>query len=185
MELATRDLIKQMNKLFAGLEEKYKNLTPVLNTVAEIIDSAIDENFRQYGRYDSSSPTIDLFSGGNSRWKPLSDKTKAIYKKKGITPLVRTLKRTADMYNSISVTPQGTNTISIRMSSPYGEAQNYGFRGKVNVKAHLRKIKSGKKKKEIQVKAHTRNVNIPASPFLTLTDEDILEIVEFIEGQLL
>ena len=184
MELEKKQLISRMNAVYADIQKKYSDITPLLNTIAEIIESAIDENFRQYGRWDGNSNNVSLFSGGNNKWKDLADSTKDDYKRKGIEPLVRTLQRSQDMRNSINVTPQSPSSISIRMSSPYGEAHNYGFKGKVGVKAHIRKVKTSKGEKEVQILAHTREMNIPASPFLTLSEDDIFEIVEFIESQL-
>lgn len=170
-----------MNKVFVDVQNRFTNLSPVLNTIAEIIESAIDQNFREYGRWDGNSSSVGLFSGGNNRWKALADSTETEYKRRGIKPLKRTLQRSGDMRNSINIT---SIQIAIRMSSPYGAAHNFGFKGTVKVKAHLRKVKSGKEEKEVKVKAHSREMNVPASPFLTLTDNDIQEIIEFIESQL-
>lgn len=181
MDLERKALIDQMNKVFADLQSRLTNLSPVLNTIAEIIESSIDQNFREYGRWDGNSSSVTLFSGGNSRWKNLSPSTIEDYKRRGISPLKRTLQRSQDMRNSINITPYGNSQIAIRMSSPYGAAHNFGFKGSVGVKSHLRKLKSGK---EYEVKAHTREMDVPASPFLTLTDDDIQEIIEYIESQL-
>lgn len=184
MDLNRKQLIDQMNSVFAEIQNRVTNLTPVLDTIAEIIESAIDQNFREYGRWDGNSNTVDLFSGGSNRWKGLSPATKKDYKRRGIAPLKRTLQRSQDMRNSINITPYGNSQIAIRMSSPYGAAHNFGFSGTVNVKTHLRKVKTSKEEKEVEVRAHTREMNVPASPFLTLTEDDILEIIEFIESQL-
>lgn len=181
MDLNRKELIDQMNSVFADIQNRVTNLTPVLDTIAEIIEQSIDKNFNEYGRWDGNSNTVDLFSGGNNRWKNLSPSTIKDYKRRGINPLKRTLDRSAAMRDSINVTPYGNSQIAIRMSSPYGAAHNFGFKGTVNVKSHLRKRKNGK---EYEVKAHTREMNVPASPFLTLTEDDIQEIIEFIESQL-
>lgn len=181
MDLQRKELIDQMNKVFADVQSKYSDISPLLDTIAEIIESAIDQNFREYGRWDGNSNSVGLFSGGSSRWKSLSPSTIKTYKRKGIAPLKRTLQRSQDMRNSINITPHGDSQIAIRMSSPYGAAHNFGFKGSVSVKSHLRKLKSGK---EYEVKAHTREMNVPSSPFLTLTDDDIQEIIEYIESQL-
>lgn len=184
MDLERKALIDQMNKVFAEVQSRLTDMTPVLDTIAEIIESAIDQNFREYGRWDGDATSVGLFSGGGNKWKALSVSTIKDYKRRGIAPLKRTLQRSQDMRNSINITPYGKTQIAIRMSSPYGAAHNFGFKGTVNVKAHLRKVKSGKEKKEYEVKAHSRKMNVPASPFLTLTDDDIQEIVEYIENQL-
>jgi phage gpG-like protein len=181
MDLERKQLIDRMNSVYSSVQEQYSDLTPLLDTIAEIIEQAIDQNFSNYGRWNGNSSSVDLFSGGNSRWKPLATSTIKVYKRRGINPLKRTLDRTANMRDSINVTPHGNSQISIRMASPYGAAHNFGFKGKVSVVQHLRKNKSGK---EYEVKAHTREMNVPASPFLTLTDDDIIEIIEFIESQL-
>lgn len=182
MDLERKALIDQMNKVFAEVQSRLTDMTPVLDTIAEIIESAIDQNFREYGRWDGNATSVGLFSGGGNKWKALSDSTIEDYKRRGIAPLKRTLQRSQDMRNSINITPYGKTQIAIRMSSPYGAAHNFGFKGTVNVKSHLRKRKDGK---EYEVKAHSREMNVPASPFLTLTDDDIQEIVDYIESQLL
>ncbi len=181
MDLERKELIDKMNAVYAEVQKKYSNITPLLGTIAEIIESAIDKNFSSYGRWDGSSSSVDLFSGGNSRWKPLAKSTIKDYKRRGINPLKRTLDRSANMRDSVNVTPYGKDQISIKMTSPYGAAHNFGFQGKVSVVQHLRKTKAGK---EYEVKAHTREMDVPASPFLTLTDDDIIEIIEEIESQL-
>ena len=48
----------------------------------------------------------------------------------------------------------------------YARIHEFGFRGSVNIKAHLRKLKSGKK---AAVRAHSRNVNLPERSFLRST----------------
>ena len=184
MDLNRKELIDQMNSLFSALKSRLTNLSPVLNTIGEIIESSIDQIFREYGRWDGNSNSVDLFSGGNNRWKNLSARTIKDYKRRGIAPLKRTLQRSQDMRNSINITPYGNSQIAIRMSSPYGAVHNFGYKGEVNVKSHLRKVKTGKEEKEVEVRAHTREMNVPASPFLTLTEDDIQEIIEFIESQL-
>ena len=181
MDLERKQLIDQMNVVFAEVQSRTTLLNPLLTNIAGIIESSIQQNFREYGRWDGNSNSVDLFSGGNSRWKPLADNTLKDYNRKGVAPLVRTLRRTGNLRNSINVTPHGDSQISIRLASPYGATHNFGFKGKVSVVQHLRKNKSGK---EYEVKTHTRDMNVPASPFLTLTDDDIIEIIEFIESQL-
>lgn len=45
---------------------------------------------------------------------------------------------------------------------PYAKAHNEGFKGTVNIPAHVRKIKTVKGiGKEVDVRAHTRNMNLP------------------------
>lgn len=70
------------------------------------------------------------------------------------------------------VTEQGsTITGIVGTNVEYARAHELGFKGPVSVKAHLREIKKAwgkplKAAKKIQVKPHTRQVELPARSFL-------------------
>lgn len=65
----------------------------------------------------------------------------------------------------------------------YGKAHEYGFKGPVTVKAHLRTIKQafGKPLKApvtVTVKAHTANINLPERSFLRSALKDMAPDVQ-------
>ncbi|EPK9979350.1 MULTISPECIES: HK97 gp10 family phage protein [Acinetobacter calcoaceticus/baumannii complex] len=59
----------------------------------------------------------------------------------------------------------------------YAAAHEYGFKGDVTVKAHLRMIKMAFGKsinpKQVNIKAHTRKVNLPENSFLRSALEEM------------
>jgi phage virion morphogenesis protein len=146
------DLSNQLNSLIQGLANK--DLTPALEVVAALIRSYIDQNFMQHGRWDGIG--TDLFSGGTQHWKPLAPYTKKIYSKLGYD-LEPTLMRTKNLYNSIEVRPKGNNSIVISVGADYASDHQFGAL--------------------IHTKKGTRN--IPARPFITLTQDDLNEIVRY------
>lgn len=114
-------------------------------------------------------------------WRQRSSKAK---RNKGRAILIDT----GRLRRSIRVTNVSAGTVTIGTGVPYAKANNEGFRGTVNVKAHTRnkyskeKVASGKltskgvaRMKTVQrisatgnVKAHTRKVNIIKRKFLGL-----------------
>jgi phage gpG-like protein len=55
--------------------------------------------------------------------------------------------------------------VGVDVTAPYGKTHEYGFHGRVMVRAHLRKAKET----FTVVRAHERNVNLPARPFMRPT----------------
>jgi phage gpG-like protein len=54
----------------------------------------------------------------------------------------------------------------VRTSVPYAKAHNEGFKGKVNVKATVRRVKTVTGITEVPVKAFSRNMNLPKRQFM-------------------
>lgn len=63
------------------------------------------------------------------------------------------------------------NTVTAKVGTnvPYGRVHEYGFRGQVNVKAHLRKVNGYSH----WVNNHTRKVNLPERSFLRSSLKDL------------
>ena len=117
-------------------------------------------------------------------------------KRKGAALLVQTGK----LRNSIRVTERAADYIMIGSNLPYAQIHNEGFNGTEQVKAHTRKtfkdimaqassLKTRKVKKvknhlhtgDVNVKAHSRKMNMPkrhfmgASPFLNRRIESVMK----------
>ena len=112
------DIQTQINKILAQIKsEKSEKLKKAMLTIADIIQTAIDNNFESKGRTNGSS---DLFDGGSQSWKPLSKSYIKYLQKKKITPLVATLQRSGILRQSIRVNPKGTSvSISVDSRVPY------------------------------------------------------------------
>lgn len=133
-------------------------------------------------RFPAVAGDISLrFINGNFRAQGFQAKTFKKWKKSKGTTLVKS----GHLRNATYYTTQ-PGQVTIRNNMPYAKVHNEGFQGKVNIKAHKRnqynKVKSwtGKytktgnsifktvsvKSGEIQVKAHTRKVNLPQRQFI-------------------
>jgi len=71
---------------------------------------------------------------------------------------------------------------SIGTKVVYGRIHELGFKGPVQVMAHVREVKQAFGKKTtprlVYVRAHTRNVNMPARPFLRPAIDDKMDAIE-------
>lgn len=93
-------------------------------------------------------------------------------------------RRTGRLRGSVShdVRIEGGRVVgSIGTNVVYGRVHELGFKGPVKVMAHARTIRQAFGKAitptVVQVAAHTRNVNMPASPFLRPAVEDKLSAI--------
>lgn len=185
------EMIAQINKVLKDLSEKTDDLTPVLESISDKIEIAIDRNFAEGGRWDGSGTGI--LSGGNQKWKPLSFTTKIGYKKFGYDMSPTLHRSTAGLRTSVSVEPRGSSSIGITSNLPYSAIHQFGgtINKQVTVKEHTRKITQafGKpiKPKSIKVRSFSRKMNtvIPARPYVTLTEEDLQDILNLISGNIL
>lgn len=81
----------------------------------------------------------------------------------------QTLTDTGTLRRSINYQVKSDTQVEIGTNVPYGAIHQYGFKGSINIPAHSRK--GG-----ISVSAHTRNLNMPARPFIGFGDKAIKEI---------
>ena len=142
-----QDITQSINTVVAQLKGKYSNLTPVLEHIAALVQSAIDDNFDQNGRWDGSG--TDIFSGGEQRWTELAKSTEKRYSKLGYE-LKPTLRRSGILQSSIEVRPYGKSSVMISSNLEYAAVHQFGS------------SKNG----------------IPARPFITLTEQDVQDIVK-------
>jgi len=93
--------------------------------------------------------------------------------------------RTGRLRRSITskVEDQGGSIVgSVGTVVQYGRVHEFGFNGTVTVRDHLRRAKSGK---EINVRAHSRKVNLPERSFLRSALREIEpEIAGLIETEI-
>lgn len=75
------------------------------------------------------------------------------------------LRKTGHLASSFYFNTQPATAI-VRTNAPYAKAHNEGFKGQVNVKATIRKVKTIKGIKDVPVKNFTRNMNLPKRQFM-------------------
>lgn len=94
--------------------------------------------------------------------------------------------RTGNLRRSIHqrVTNTGSAVIGeVNTNVRYGAAHEYGFAGTVNVKASLRQVRQAfgrplKSPRYVQIRAHSRNVNLPERSFLRSALRDMKPEIE-------
>lgn len=163
---------------------KFRKFREALPMVAsEILANQFEEHFRQEGYYDENGtfhPWEDRASGGS----------------RGI------LQKTGRMRRSLRAFPRADEA-RVVTDVPYFEAHDQGFKGRVNIPQHTRKVFAVKKEKfrtrsgrlrtvrtkldkgEVTVKAHTRQMNLPqrqifsdAKPALDEIEEHIFDSLD-------
>lgn len=182
-------ITSKMNNIFRQLQSQYGDLTPILEVVSALIDRAITANFDERGRWGGSG--TDIFSGGSKRWKALALSTKEKYSRLG-WELEPTLNRTKGLMSTIEVRPQGKSSIVISANSPYAAIHQFGgtVRPTIPINSRMRKFFWAKfyetgqanwkalaltKKKELKPV-----IQIPVRPYITLTEEDLEEIIKML-----
>lgn len=173
------EIIKAYSQIIDSVEKDSLDISPVMEVTAQIVANAIDLNFRAGGRWDGNKSNITPFSGGNQKW----DKLK--------TGEPSTLDRTKTMRRTIEVKPQG-NQILVTSDSPYLAAHNYGvtfthpggteFGFETKQAAERNEFRFLKKGTGYAVFGKTKphEITIPPRPVITLTDEDLQDIVDIV-----
>ena len=186
------DIISQLNEVFKEIQAKYKDITPIITQIAGLINIKIAQNLDQKGRWDGIG--TDIFSGGNQHWRQLSSsyKTRLLNRsnKSGSYDTEPTLRRTGMMKSTIEVRPNGKSGIIVTANSPYAAIHQFG--GIINSPGRTPYITEGtgkaifisnKKRIELIEKGHAvketkpHTIRIPARPYITLTPEDLEEII--------
>lgn len=184
----------QYTNILKQIKDKYNTLTPLLHRISALVITLIDKNFSAGGRWDGSG--TGLFSGGPHRWTPLAKSTQKVYQKLGYD-LKPTLNRTGRLRASIDAYPQGKSSIVITANASYASTHQFGATINIPARESSAKWKAKKNKatgnysfRFANKKSNTKNtiarkfmipaysINIPARPFITLTDSDLLEILE-------
>jgi phage gpG-like protein len=186
--MINEQIISQLNSVFRNLKSQYDDLTPVLEMVSALIDRAITANFDERGRWDGNEADITIFSGGSQKWKALASSTKEKYQRLG-WELEPTLNRSKGLMSTIEVRPQGKSSVVISANSPYAAIHQFGgtVKPKIPITSRMRKFFWAKfyetgfeswKALALTKKKELRPVlQIPARPYITLTEENLEEIL--------
>ncbi len=187
-----QEIIDNLNHTFREIRKQYDDLSPVLEMVSALIDRAITANFDSRGRWDGDESNIGLFSGGSQKWKALAGSTKSDYEKYGYE-LQPTLNRTKGLMSSIEVRPQGKSSVIISANAPYAAIHNYGgiVKPSITITPRMRNffwykfyetgLVSWKAMALTKKKKLKPVIEIPARPFITLTEEDLEEIISILK----
>ncbi len=182
------EIQKKLFDTYHQYQKQFDDLTPILEVVSALIERAISENFDARGRWDGNENDIKIFSGGSQKWKALASSTKEKYQRLG-WDLEPTLNRSKGLMSTIEVRPQGKSSIVISANSPYAAIHQFGgtLTPTIPITSKMRKffwakfyetgIESWKalaltKKKELKPV-----IQIPARPYITLTEDDLEEII--------
>lgn len=103
--------LEKLRPLLLGLTEQMMDLSPVMQEIAEIGDSSIQQNFRVGGRFGSGE-----FGGGTQRW-PESERAR--------TEGGRTLLDTAHLSASVTSSVSG-NSVSWGTNLVYAATMQFG-----------------------------------------------------------
>jgi phage gpG-like protein len=148
------------------LAARGRNTRPLLNAVGQIGVDAVEGNFAEQGR-----PT---------RWKPLK-RPRPNGRTGPILTLWSRLRRSMHYQVAGEAVRIGTNV-------PYAAAHNQGFRGRVQVPAHTRRITRAFGRRieptEARVRAHTRRMFLPRREFLVIPAEEQREIDRTVQDYL-
>lgn len=184
-----QQIIEQSDQLFRRMQQKYSDLSPVLEKISAVIAREIDLNFDKQGRWDGRG--TGLFSGGDHQWTPLARSTILGYRKKGYK-LEPTLRRQKNLQRQIEVNPKGTNQIQMRVGDiDYGPIHQFGGTihhpgGTPYILTPYARFITKQKAKELEDKDKTvfytkpHDIEIPARPYIVLTEtglDDINDIV--------
>jgi phage gpG-like protein len=161
-----------------------------------LIKSDIEANFRDYGRTSGETSNITIFSGGEVQWKQLAPSTIKAYRKKGYETRPTLDKHAGGLRRSIGIQKLSNWQVMITGNMPYSAIHQYGKtiehsqrEGSAKWKAIGSKKtgykfrfakKSSKRAIERKFKVGAYKVVIPARPYITLTPEDVTEIVNLI-----
>lgn len=159
---AVKDMLQE-------LAQKADDLSPFMRKVAGILHDAVEENFEQEGR---------------PKWKALSPSRIKQREKKGYWP-GKILQASGQLASSISQ-QSGRDFALVGTNKKYAGVHQEGYNKPVTVWGHVRRqksrdVKQGRKivaKGIAIVKDHARKMNIPARPFLKVTDGDLQKILE-------
>lgn len=170
----------QIYKTTVSLSRRFTNMKPFLPFIAALIRSKIVRNFSQGGCWNGSG--TGLFDGGSQRWAPLAPSTVAAYRKKGWTTKPTLNRHEAGLRSSVYVEPSGSNSIVIGSGLPYAAIHQYG--GNIPVKS--RSGNSGGRVRKVSERSSKKTmISIPARPYITLSPQDLSDIVEKLSKEMM
>jgi len=158
---------KDLQELLKAVKDRIGNLQPAFEVIGQVIHTSIRRNFEEGGRPKA--------------WQDLADSTKKQRAKKNKWPgqiLVMSGEKDG-LLSSISYDAMPEKLVLVA-NKPYAAIQHFGFDGQMSIKAHRRKVKTRNITDVASgvafVKAHSRDVKIPARPYMMIQDEDWAEI---------
>lgn len=165
LEIKPKD--QRVQELLTGIQDHLSDMRPAFGLIGEIVLSSIQRNFEAGGR--------------PRKWKPLSPVTIAQRQREGKWPGQILVRQgvAGGLMGGLNYRPH-KDRVEVSDNKEYAALHQFGARkgqfGTVDarVRAHLRRLKSGK---TVKVRAHTRQTalpwgDIPARPFLMVQDED-------------
>lgn len=182
-------IINALDDAVRKLQRKYQDLTPLLPIIAALIEQAFIKNFEMGGRWNGQTSSIDLFSGGSSKWQQWSRK----YNPRKTHPNASILVRSGTYRDRTEVLPAGKTQISISNNLPYAAAHQFGVTFTHPGGTPYLVFEDGahfiSKKKAQELEAEGRKVKytgphqvtIPPRPPIVLTEDDVNEIAEVIK----
>lgn len=160
----------QVMKRLDDIAKGCRDLRPVLSAFGDYL---VKETVTRFDREQDPD---------GRAWQPLSATTLALKKNKTI------LTESTDLRNSFH-RQVGRAGLKVGTDRPYAAAHQFGLKQAMNIRPHRRRVasrsKSGVQSGVAFVKAHTRQVNLPARPFLGFTAQDRQELIETIKDYLL
>ena len=165
---------KGVKDLMAGIAKKAGNKLPLMRKIAGIMHDEVEQNFEAEGR---------------PKWK----KSISAAKRGG-----KTLQDTGQLASSINERATDDEAV-VGTNKVYGAAHQFGMNKTVSIQAHTRKVKSrdviqkgpksGRGHKIASgvgvTKSHTRKMNLPARPFLSVSDGGMEKIKDAARDYLL
>lgn len=148
--------IRDLQALLKRLDQVFLNRKKLNLAIAETMLSAVQENFLSLGR--------DV-AGNTKQWKPLSQVTLERRGKKRNSPILRVSNR---LYHSLQ-SAYTNDAASVGTNVVYAATQHYGAKKGEFGKWKNHPIPWG---------------DIPARPYMMLTNQDIQDIVDFIEEKI-
>jgi phage gpG-like protein len=191
----------EIENILKIINARISDIKPILPILMSMVEMKIDENFAKQGRWNGNTSNINILSGGNRRWTPLSRKTLENYaKSKDKRPNATILNRHGGrgLLGSIGYRINNNSAIAITVGKPYAAIHQFGGRishpgGTPYIVTKDKGVLFISKKKADQLKKKNKQVFytkkhtivIPPRPYIVLSENDIAEIIDRLEKYIL
>lgn len=166
IDIDDREIRTALNRLLRATGD----LTPAMKNIGEYLVQATEERFNRQSDPDGQ------------KWPEVAPATRARKKHPKVL--------TESHHLRGSIHPQADrHSVTVGTNVPYGAIHQFGFEGEVSIPAHERLIKVafGKALKQpvrARIRPYTVRRNLPARPFLGLSEQDREEILAIIADHL-
>lgn len=150
-----------------NLIKRVSDLSPVMRHASVRMLQDVEETFKTEGK------------NLGQKWEPLKPSTVKIRTKNRYTP-IKILSMRGDLGASLTSRSDAVGA-SVSTNSKYGAYHNFGFSGRVSVKSHSRRSKSGK---TYSVRAFSRQMDVKARKFMALSDGGKRAIINIFEDEI-